>query len=125
MLDYIIYQSVKFKCAVLKFLFRMLCNFIPNKDLRKRTRNAFNNKYCQPPKLQDRVVLLNEVDHFPTIKKSRSINNDKSIKTAFTLNEIKQSPLVGTRIDPTLLDEAKILKIYDNFAWDKANYKKP
>ena len=63
--------------------------------------------------------------HFPTIKNSRSINNDKSIKTAFTLNEIKQSPLVGTYIDPALLDKDKILKIYDSFAWDKANYKKP
>lgn len=63
--------------------------------------------------------------HFPQIKSSRASANDKRIKTAFTLDEIRKSPLVGTRIDPTMLDEKKILRIYDSFDWSKANYKKP
>lgn len=68
--------------------------------------------------------------HFPYIKTARrvlkpSADNDDAIKTAFTLDEIRKSPLVGTRIDPTMLDEKKILQIYDSFAWDKANYEKP
>ena len=63
--------------------------------------------------------------HFSRIKISRAKANDSDIKTAFSLDEIRQSPLVGTRIDPKLLDKDKILAIYDNFDWDKANYKKP
>ena len=62
--------------------------------------------------------------HFPYIKQSRADANNERIKSAFTLDEIKQSSLVSTRIDPAMLDKDKILKIYDNFAWDKANYKK-
>ena len=74
-----------------------------------------------------RISLHTELNnyHFPNIKQSRANSNDERIKTAFTLDEIRKSDLVGTRIDPALLDEAKILKIYDNFAWDKTNYKKP
>ena len=63
--------------------------------------------------------------HFPQIKSSRASANDERIKTAFTLDEIRKSPLVGTRIDKALLDEKKILQIYDGFDWSKANYKKP
>lgn len=63
--------------------------------------------------------------HFPLIKNSRASGNDSAIKNAFTLDEIRQSPLVGTRIDPALLDKDKILAIYDSFEWNKANYKKP
>ena len=68
--------------------------------------------------------------HFPFLKTSRRIskqhkNNDEAIKNAFSLDEIRQSPLVGTRIDPALLDKDKILAIYDSFDWSKANYKKP
>lgn len=61
--------------------------------------------------------------HFPYIKERRQSMNDKVEK--FTLNEIKQSRLVGTRIDSALLDEKKILQIYDSFDWHRANYKKP
>lgn len=68
--------------------------------------------------------------HFPYVKTARrvlkpSADNDDAIKTAFTLDEIRKSSLVGTRIDPAMLDEKKILRIYDSFDWDKANYKKP
>ena len=63
--------------------------------------------------------------HFPLIKNSRASGNDNAIKNAFTLDEIRQSDLVGTRIDPAMLDKEKILKIYDSFDWSKANYKKP
>lgn len=63
--------------------------------------------------------------HFLRIKISRAQANDSDIKTAFSLDEIRQSPLVGTRIDPALLDKDKILAIYDSFDWSKANYKKP
>ena len=63
--------------------------------------------------------------HFPLVKSSRAKHNDNAIKTAFTLDEIRKSPLVGARIDPALLDEKKILQIYDSFAWDKAGYEKP
>lgn len=63
--------------------------------------------------------------HFPLIKNSRAGGNDSAIKNAFSLDEIRQSPLVGTRIDPALLDKDKILAIYDSFDWSKANYKKP
>ena len=63
--------------------------------------------------------------HFPLVKSSRAKHNEKVFNAGFTLNEVKQNPLVGTRIDPTMLDEKKILQIYDSFAWDKAGYKKP
>ncbi len=66
--------------------------------------------------------------HFPFLKESRVFNHDMTRKNgvnAFTLDEIRQSPLVGTRIDPALLDKDKILAIYDSFDWSKANYKKP
>ena len=63
--------------------------------------------------------------HFPLIKNSRASGNDSAIKNAFSLDEIRQSSLVGTRIDPALLDKDKILAIYDSFDWSKANYKKP
>ena len=63
--------------------------------------------------------------HFSLVKISRAQYNDNAIKTAFTLDEIRKSPLVGTRIDSAMLDEKKNLQIYDGFAWDKANYKKP
>lgn len=63
--------------------------------------------------------------HFPLVKSLRAKHNEKAFNADFTLNEVKQNPLVGTRIDPAMLDEKKILQIYDGFAWDKANYKKP
>lgn len=63
--------------------------------------------------------------HFPLVKSQRAKHNEKVFNTGFTLNEVKQNPLVGTRIDPAMLDEKKILQIYDGFAWDKASYKKP
>ena len=63
--------------------------------------------------------------HFALIKNSRASGNDSAIKNAFSLDEIRQSPLVGIRIDPALLDKDKILAIYDSFDWSKANYKKP
>ena len=62
--------------------------------------------------------------HFPLVKNSRAGFNDNAIKGAFSLDEIRQSLLVGTRIDPALLDKDKILAIYDSFDWDKANYEK-
>lgn len=75
------------------------------------------------PKITIHTELTNY--HFPHIKNSRAVFLDKLLKTTFTLDEIKQSPLIGTRIDLSLLDEKKILKIYDSFDWQKANYKKP
>ena len=63
--------------------------------------------------------------HFPAIKNSRASSNDSVINNVFSLDEIRKSDLVGTRIDPAMLDKEKILKIYDSFDWSKANYKKP
>lgn len=63
--------------------------------------------------------------HFPLVKSSRAGFNDDVIKGAFLLDEISQSPLISTRIDPALLDKDKILAIYDSFDWSKASYKKP
>lgn len=66
MFDYIIYTGAKLKRAMLKVFFRVVCNFIPNKHLRVKTRNAFYEKYCRLPPIQDKVILLNEVDkHLP------------------------------------------------------------
>ncbi len=86
-----------------------------------------NKGHYENPNLRGRNFIYTELQshHFPTIKNSRHINLEKSLKTAFTLNEIKQSRLVGTRIDSALLDEKKILQIYDSFDWQRANYKKP
>ena len=83
--------------------------------------------HFESPNITRRYITYTECVsyHFPLIKNSCFIHNDKSIKFAFTLDEIRKSDLVGTRIDPAMLDKDKILKIYDNFAWDKANYKKP
>lgn len=63
--------------------------------------------------------------HFPLIKQSRHYRLDEAIKNAFTLEQILQSDLVGTRIDPEMLDKERILQIYDSFDWSKATYKKP
>ena len=85
-----------------------------------------------------RINIFAELNnyHFPNIKEKRidyfsqntinpNVANDECFKKGFTLDEIRKSPLVGTRIDKALLDERKILQIYDGFAWDKAGYKKP
>lgn len=74
-----------------------------------------------------RQIIHTELNnyHFPLVKNSRTGFNDNAIKGAFSLDEIRQSPLVGTRIDPALLDKDKILAIYDSFDWSKANYEKP
>lgn len=94
--------------------------WFPNKDDKSYSYELMRPKHR-------RINLRTELNnyHFPQIKSSRASANDERIKTAFTLDEIRKSPLVGTRIDPTMLDEKKILRIYDSFAWDKANYKKP
>lgn len=63
--------------------------------------------------------------HFPLIKQTRANLLDNAIENAFSLDEIKKSSLIGTRIDSALLDENNILKIYNSFDWEKANYKKP
>lgn len=83
----------------------------------------FYEALVHPSKRMIRGELSNY--HFPCIKISRHELNNKTIETAFTLDEIKRSRLVGVRIDPDLLDEEKILKFYNEFAWDKANYIKP
>lgn len=94
--------------------------WFPNKDDKSYSYELMRPKHR-------RINLRTELNnyHFPQIKSSRASANDERIKTAFTLDEIRKSPLVGTRIDPAMLDEKKILQIYDSFAWDKANYKKP
>lgn len=79
--------------------------------------------HYRPARLSYQLEMTNY--HFPLIKNSRASGNENAIKNAFTLDEIRQSDLVGTRIDPEMLDENKILQIYDNFDWSKANYKKP
>ena len=74
--------------------------------------------------------------HFPYIKEKRisyaeskvvnpKLQLDECFEKSATLDEIRKSALVGTRIDPEMLDENKILQIYDSFDWSKANYKKP
>lgn len=63
--------------------------------------------------------------HFSLIKQSRHYRLDEAIKNAFTLEQILQSDLVGTRIDPEMLDKERILQIYYSFDWSKATYKKP
>lgn len=88
------------------------------------TKQLFYEALTWKDKRREIYTELNNY-HFSLIKISRAQHNDNAIKTAFTLDEIRQSPLVGTRIDPALLDKDKILKIYDSFDWDKANYKKP
>lgn len=94
--------------------------WFPNKDDKSYSYELMRSKHR-------RINLRTELNnyHFPQIKSSRASANDERIKTAFTLDEIRKSPLVGTRIDPAMLDEKKILQIYDSFAWDKASYKKP
>lgn len=74
--------------------------------------------------------------HFPYIKEKRTdyfkvtiINPklilDECFVNSATLDEIRKSDLVGTRIDPEMLDKERILQIYDSFDWSKATYKKP
>lgn len=63
--------------------------------------------------------------HFPSVKNSCASGNDGAIASAFRLDDIRKSPLIGTRIDPSLLDEGRILAIYDGFDWEKADYEKP
>lgn len=94
--------------------------WFPNKDDKSYSYELMRPKHR-------RINLRTELNnyHFPQIKSSRASANDERIKTAFTLDEIRKSSLVGTRIDKALLDEKKILQIYDSFAWDKADYKKP
>ncbi len=78
-------------------------------------------------KFEPKITFHTELNnyHFALIKQTRAKHLDEALKGAFTLNEIKQSRLVGTRIDSALLDEKKILQIYDSFDWQRANYKKP
>ena len=103
---------------------------IYNKGLRfnvwfsdKNKQSFYEGLHCKIARLTYHTELNNY--HFPHIKNSRASGNDSAIKNAFSLDEIRQSPLVGTRIDPALLDKDKILAIYDSFDWDKASYKKP
>ena len=101
----------------------MVCN----KDFYFKDVAIDSVSHFEGPNLIQRLIIHIECVsyHFPLIKNSRFIYNDKSIKSAFTLDEIRKSSLVGTRIDPAMLDEKKILQIYDGFDWDKANYEKP
>ena len=85
-----------------------------------------------------RFFIFAEINnyHFPYIKEKRisyanskfvnpKLQLDECFDKSATLESIRKSSLVGTRIDPAMLDKEKILQIYDSFAWDKANYKKP
>lgn len=89
----------------------------------KERKLFYEGLFYRPARITYHTELNNY--HFPFIKNSRASGNENAIKNAFTLDEIRQSDLVGTRIDPEMLDENKILQIYDNFDWSKANYKKP
>lgn len=79
--------------------------------------------HYSPARLSYHIETTNY--HFPLIKNSRASGNENAIKNAFTLEQILQSDLVGTRIDPEMLDKERILQIYDSFDWSKATYKKP
>ena len=79
--------------------------------------------HYSPARLSYHIETTNY--HFPLIKNSRASGNENAIKNAFTLEQILQSDLVGTRIDPKMLDKERILQIYDSFDWSKATYKKP
>lgn len=74
-----------------------------------------------------RITIQTQLNnyHFPFIKASRAAMNDKALKNALTIDEVHQSALTSTHIDPEMLDEKRILDIYDSFNWDKAGYKKP
>ncbi len=76
MFAYFIFRT---KRALLQFF----CNFIPNKHLRVKTRNAFYEKYCRLPPIQDKVILLNEVDkHLPkaVLTQINAYDNEHFIK---------------------------------------------
>lgn len=83
----------------------------------------YEGLHCKIARLIYHTELNNY--HFPHIKNSRASGNENAIKNAFTLEQILQSDLVGTRIDPKMLDKERILQIYDSFDWSKATYKKP
>lgn len=78
--------------------------WFPNKDDKSYSYELMRPKHR-------RINLRTELNnyHFPQIKSSRASANDERIKTAFTIDEIRKSPLVGTRIDPAMLDEKKNL----------------
>ena len=76
MFAYFIFRT---KRALLQFF----CNFIPDKHLRVKTRNAFYEKYCRLPPIQDKVILLNEVDkHLPkaVLTQINAYDNEHFIK---------------------------------------------
>lgn len=89
----------------------------------KERKLYFEALHYSPARLSYHIEMTNY--HFPLIKNSRASSNDNAIKNAFALDQILQSDLVGTRIDPEMLDKERILQIYDSFDWSKANYEKP
>lgn len=102
-----------------------------------KDKNSQIEGWILKPSRKNIIAELNNY-HFPHIKEKRInyfldipnkidpiVANNECFKSGVTLDKIKQSPLVGTRIDPALLDKDKILKIYDSFDWSKASYKKP
>lgn len=104
----------------------LICNddlkfvvWYPDKD----TKQLFYEVLCEGRKMH----IYTEINsyHFAYTKETRQSRNEQLFNTGFTLKQVKQSPLVGTRIDPAMLDKDKILAIYDSFDWSKANYKKP
>lgn len=68
------------------------------------------------PKLCRRFYTELNNYHFAYLKDYRRAYIDEVIKDGFSLDKVKKiSPPVGTKINLEMLDEEKILEIYDSF----------
>ncbi|TQR53853.1 beta-1,4-N-acetylgalactosamyltransferase [Campylobacter troglodytis] len=70
-------------------------------------------------------IKIGRVDYFRNQTIDPIKANDELFEKALVLDEVRKNHLVGTRIDPDLLDETRILRIWDDFAWQNAPYEKP
>lgn len=98
-----------------------------NKDSIKSNESGGGEYFYEYLDYGSRAIIHTELNnyHFPLVKTMRRVvnaysDNDNAIKNAFSLDEIRQSPLIGTRIDPAMLDKDKILAIYDSFDWTRS-----
>ena len=64
--------------------------------------------------------------HFVCVKDSRhKANIDLISKNPYGLDDLRKSQITGTRLDEKMIDEKRILDIYNSFAWENSKFEKP
>lgn len=91
----------------------LICNY----DLHFKPWIVDSNSFYEHLRPVGRRIIFTELTnfHFPLVKKQRAVQNAKALESAFSIEQVRQSPLIDTKINNNMLDEKLLSSIVARF----------